>query len=230
MAISAATQLATKNTNTSGQTSWVTASITFPAGSLAVCLIDVAGGTANATGVQDSAANAWTDIAATHSSRAGFYWVSQFYRYYASGATVTVTTSFASSNMVFGWIGYVTGTDTVPSDASGNNNTRATSLAVSTSGTLAVADELATVMFGSDASPSAWPTTNYTTLLNASDGVRNAAMASAYRLFSGGSGSTETVTANYAVTNDLSSGIATFKPSAGGGGVVVKQLSALGVG
>lgn len=183
---------------------------------------DNAGGTAHVTGVQDSAANAWTNITATNQSRAALEWVSIWYRYYASGATVTVTTSFASSNETFGWIGYTSGSDTAPLDASGGSNTRATGLTISTSAAMAVDNELVGVNFGASDPPASWPPTNYTTLLNVNDAVRVHSNSSAYRIYSGsGSGVTESVAISYgALTEDIAGGIATFKPAAAAAAVI----------
>jgi hypothetical protein len=206
--------------------------VTFPAGSCGVLLFDNSGGTNFITGVSDSVTGAWTVV--NHASRNSQNWTSSAYQQFPAGATCTVTVSYASSNETFGWLGYITGHDTTtPKDADGNAQTFGTSLTVSTSTTLAADDEIAFVTFNdSNAAPTAWPPTGYTSLLQTADGARLLGANFAYRILSGGSGTTESVSTSWSASKNIAAGIITFRPAAtgGGGGTTQQTLGLLGVG
>jgi hypothetical protein len=206
--------------------------VTFPAGSCGVLQFDNSGGTNFITGVTDSAGNTWNVV--NHASRNSQNWVSHAWWPFPSGATCTITVTYASSNETFAWLGYITGQDaTTPKDADGNAQAFATSVTVSTSTTLAADDEIAFVIFGdSNTAPSAWPPTGYTSLFQTADGARGLGANFAYRILSGGSGTTESASISWSASKNIAAGIITFRPAAtgGGGGTTQQTLGLLGVG
>lgn len=221
MAFAAPTQIATKSSNTSGQTSWAPSLTGIPAGALAVLVLDNAGGTADPTSVSDGT-NSWTRVANASGSRTSLSWVSIWYHYYASApGTVTLTVSFASSNEVFGWVGYTTGSTATPEDASGNNSTLGTSLTVSTSTTLAHDNEIAFIEVGTHTATLSSLPTSYTQLFGPSDATRGYSAQMAYRILTGGSGTTESYTSTESASQSTAGNIATFAPAAAAAAVWV---------
>lgn len=224
------TQLATINSNTAAQTTWVTASVTFPAGMLGVVAVGVSGALVNAGfAVTDSGGNTWTvrgEANANSGSAGSHSCVAECY--FASSATVAVTVSFTSLNMRTGWCGYTDGTDTAPFDAVGTSTPSATSNTVTTSTALTADGEIGFVAFhvASNATgPNTWPTAGYTSLFVANDATRGRTGAFEYQVVTGGSGSTLSSGAITYTTSQMSAAtIATYKPAAGGGGAVTPAI------
>lgn len=228
MGIAAPTQLATINSNTSAQTAWTTASITFPAGTLAVMEISTSGSAVNAGfTVADGGGTgtAWTVVSeANNNGGAAGVHSAIAYHYYASATTTTVKASFPSCNMRFGWCGYTSGTDTAPGDAVGAANPgAATSITVTTSTNLAVDGEIGFVgvslQSNGAGNPTTWPTSGFTSLFNPTDGTRGRAAAFEYQILTTGSGATlSSGSIPYTTSSVAAASIATFQPAASGGG------------
>lgn len=225
MAIAAPTQIGTLiNSNTAAQTTMAIGPGTFPAGSLGVMLIAISGAAVNAgiTVVDNAGApNTWTVAAAADNNggAAGVHTAIAYF-YYASAATVTVTATFASCNMRFGWCGYVTGTTTTPFDQPGTAAPAAsTSVTVTTTGNLAVNAEIGFVAVSLQSNgagqPTTWPTAGWTTLGNPTDATRTRAAAFSYQILTAGAGSTlSSGSIPYTTSSLPAASIATFKPAA----------------
>lgn len=220
MAFAAPTQLATINSNTTASTTWATASITFPAGSLGLMLLGMSGSvTAAGWAVSDSGGNTWA-VRAVEDNAAGtgcHTAVAEFY--FASAATVVVTATHVSLNMRQGWCGYTTGSATTSEfDVSGIGGGGTASVSTSaTTGARTANDEIGLVAFcttNNTAGPTTWPTAGYTSLFNPTDATRSRIAGFEYQITTGGSGSTlASGTISYTTAAAPAASIATFKPS-----------------
>jgi hypothetical protein len=217
VAFAVPTQLATRNSNAGGQTSWAPAGLVFPAGSLGLLLFNNQYGSAQPTSVSDGT-NSWTRITTASTSSAGEAFISIWYFNYVSGGTFTVTVSFASTSETFGWIGYTTGGDGAGPDTSGANQSSSnTTITATASGAMSVSDEISAYVTGHSVgeAPSTWPTANYSSLFSFNDAVRQGSGSGEYRIYSGaGSGATESVQVTYPSSNVVDGALATFKPAA----------------
>jgi hypothetical protein len=221
MAFAAPTQLATINSNTAAQTTWATASITFPAGSLGLMLIAISGATAvSGLTVSDSAGNTWA-VRALEDNAAGtgcHTAVAEFY--FASSTTTVVTATFVSLNMRQGWCGYTTGSLTTGEfDVSGvGGGTTAATSTSATTGARTADDDIGLVAFcttNNATGPTTWPTAGYTSLFNPTDATRSRIAGFEYQITTGGSGTTlASGTISYTTASAPAASIATFKPSA----------------
>jgi len=228
MSFSLPTELASVSTNTNGQTSWTPTLTGIPSNSLAFLCFDNAGGTGQPTSVSDGT-NSWTNITGSNDSRSSLDWLSLWFFYYASApGSLTLTVSFASSNEIFGYVGFVTGSNPAPSDVSGNSGggSTSTSPSATTSAVRTADNELIIWMAGNHGgtgTPTVTVPTGYTELHTSgstfySDAVRVKSANFGYLIDVGGTGTTASGTGTNDSSRQWSCGIATFIPGTGGGG------------
>lgn len=229
MAISAPTKLAVIASNTAAQTQWNTGSLSFPAASLGIIFLGISGSvTAAGWTVAGTGGETWTVVAAADNA-AGTGTHSAFaYCYFSGSTTTTVTVSFTSVNWRTGWIGYVTGTDTVPLDQTGTatTSTGVATVTVTTSGNLAQDNEIvlaAYTAYQNNTGPTTFPTTGYTAVASAAadanptDATRSRVSAFEYKLLGAGtSGATQSTTFAVVTNNAQAASIATFKAAVSG--------------
>lgn len=109
------------DSNTNGPTSWVSASVTFPAAQLAVLMLGLSDGTAAPTGiaVSDDSGDgvSWTVVATETDANTAFPTAIMAIKWFAAGTTCIVTTSW--TNAVKERMGFI-GTDSDAGDFSAN--------------------------------------------------------------------------------------------------------------